>query len=304
MSSYLARRLLAFLPVLWATVTLAFLALRLTPGDPAETLFAEAQISREQLAANRAALGLDRPWLEQYVSFLRHLARGDLGASLFTSRRTTTTIIEQFGPTIELALAGLLVALAIGLTLGVLSATRPATFAESFARALTALSQSLPVAWTGLLGLWLTAGVFHLNASPLLALFLPALVLGFAVAGPIAGVTHASLVTQQNEMFIVAARARGVHGWPLLWHIARAALIPIVNMTALQAAFLFGGTVVTETVFARPGLGRLFVDSLLRQDFPVVQGLVLLIAGLYLLFNLAADLLSTALDPRLRAQFE
>jgi len=306
MPAYLLRRLLAFLPVLWAAVTLAFVALRLTPGDPAETLYAEAQISREQLAANRAALGLDRPLPEQYFQFLGQLMRGDLGASLFTGRPTTTTIFEQFGSTMELALAGLLAGLSIGLTLGTLrvSATRPAAWAETLADALTALSQSLPVAWTGLLSLWLTAGIFHLNASPLLALLLPALVLGFAIAGPIAQVTRASLVTLQNEAYIVAARARGVHGSALLWHILRVALIPIVNMTALQAAFLFGGTVVTETVFARPGLGRLLVDSLLRKDFPVVQGLVLLTAGLYLLFNLAADLIAAALDPRLRPQIQ
>ena len=304
MLTYLLRRLLAFLPVLWATVTLVFLALRLTPGDPTETLYAEAQISREQLAANRAALGLDRPLLEQYASFLSQLVRGDLGASLFTGRPATVTIFELFIPTAELALAGLAVAFSLGLALGILSATRPAAFVKPFASALTALSQSLPVAWTGLLSLWLTAGLFSLNASLLLELALPALVLGFAIAGPIAGVTRASLATLQNEMYIVAARARGVTGWPLLWHILRVALIPIVNMTALQAAFLFSGTVVTETVFARPGLGRLLVDSLLRKDFPVVQGLVLLIAGLYLSFNLAADLMAAALDPRLRARFQ
>ncbi len=304
MPAYVLRRLLTFLPVLWAAVTLAFVALRLTPGDPAETLYAEAQITREQLAANRAALGLDRPLPEQYLAFLGHLMRGDLGASLFTGRPTTTTILEQFGSTMELALAGLLAAIGLGLTLGITSATRPSGWAETLANTLTALSQSLPVAWTGLLGLWLTAGIFHLNASPLLALLLPALVLGFAVAGPIARVTRVSLVILQNEAYIVAARARGVHGSALLWHILRVALIPIVNMTALQAAFLFGGTVVTETVFARPGLGRLLVDSLLRKDFPVVQGLVLLTAGLYLLFNLAADLIAAALDPRLRPQIQ
>lgn len=293
---YFLRRLLTFLPVLWATVTLVFLALRLTPGDPTATLFAEAQLTPAQLAAHRAALGLDRPLVEQYFSFLSQMAHGDLGNSLFTTRPVTATIGEQLGSTVELALAGLTVALTLGLALGILSATRADSLTQGVANTLTALSQSLPVAWTGLLSLWLSAGVLHLKVS----LLLPGLVLGFATAGPIASVTRASLVTLQNEMFIVAARARGVHGSALLWHIARAALIPIVNITALQAAFLFGGAVVTETVFARPGLGRLLVDSLLRKDFPVVQGLGLFVAALYLTFNLAADLLAAALDPRLR----
>jgi peptide/nickel transport system permease protein len=125
--------------------------------------------------------------------------------------------------------------------------------------------------------------------------------LGFSTAGPIASVTRAGLVAVRDEKFMLAARARGVAGWHFLRHVLRATLVPVIHMTALQAAFLFGGTVVTETVFARAGLGRLLIDALLRKDLPVVQGLALVIAGLYLSFNLVADLLSAALDPRLRS---
>lgn len=302
MLKYLARRLLAFLPVLWAVVTVVFLALRLTPGDPDEAIFAEAHISREQLAANRAALGLDRPVWEQYLRFWENLLRGDLGASLFTSRPVTTTILEQAGATGQLGLAGLSVAVGLGLALGVAAAARPKALAATWPNVLIALSLSLPVAWIGLLSLWLTADLIPIRA-PFLRWVLPALVLGFSTAGPIASITRASLAAVRREPFMLAARARGVARWHLVQHVLRATLVPVIHMTALQAAFLFGGTVVTETVFARAGLGRLLVDALLRKDLPLVQGLALVIASLYLLFNLAADLLSAAVDPRLRSNF-
>jgi ABC-type dipeptide/oligopeptide/nickel transport system permease component len=304
MLTYLTRRLLAFIPVLWAVATLVFLGLRLTPGDPLQALYAEALIPQERLDAYRAELGLDRPLAEQYLTFMRNLLRGDLGASLLSGRPVTLSLLERAGPTAALALSGLAVALVIGLALGVLAATRPGAVSESLANTTIALSLSLPVAWTGLLGLWLAAHLFPLHAAPLLSLSLPALVLGFAAAGPIANVMRASLTATRRESHLLAARARGVSGWSLLRHALRAALVPVVNITALQAAFLFGGTVVTETVFARPGLGRLLVDALLRKDFPLVQGLVLVVAGLYLFFNLLADLCSAALDPRLRSQWQ
>ncbi len=385
MFQYLARRLLTFIPVLWATVTLAFLGLRLTPGDPTEALYAEALISREELAARRAAFGLDRPLPEQYLNFLGALLHGDLGESLFSGQPVITTILEQAGPTAQLALAGLITASALGFALGITSAstessnpitnrpskrperseaqskdaipsqrpignrilrlrpailrlslrmrgspvpereftTCPTNFAgcseaeglrvlvpfrdvltiQSGSNFLIALSQSLPVAWTGLLGLWLITSLFRLETPKLSSLLLPAFVVGFATAGPLAVVMRASVIAIGQEPYILAARARGLKpGWPMWKQILPVALVPVINLLALQAAFLFGGTVVTETVFARPGLGRLLVDSLLRKDFPVVQGLVLGIAALYLLFNLAADLTTAVLDPRLRSK--
>jgi ABC-type dipeptide/oligopeptide/nickel transport system permease component len=362
MFQHLARRLLTFIPVLWATVTLAFLGLRLTPGDPTEAVYAEALISREELAARRTALGLDRPLREQYLNFLGSLLQGDFGESLFSSRPVIITILEQAGPTAQLALTGLVIASVFGFVLGITSAStkssnpiiirpskhperseaqskdaipsqrpletrtlrlRPAVLRlslrmrgsprrvltpfrngltiQSGSNFLIALSQSLPVAWTGLLGLWIVTWVFKFDTLKLSSLLLPAFVVGFATAGPLAVVMRASVIAIRQEPYILAARARGLKpGWPMWKQILPVALVPVINLLALQAAFLFGGTVVTETVFARPGLGRLLVDSLLRKDFPVVQALVLGIAGLYLLFNLAADLTTAALDPRLR----
>jgi ABC-type dipeptide/oligopeptide/nickel transport system permease component len=282
------------------------LGLRLTPGDPTEALYAEALISREELAARRAALGLDRPLPEQYLNFLGALLHGDLGESLFSSRPVMTTILEQAGPTAQLALAGLITASVLGFALGITSASAKSSkpILQSGSNLVIALSQSLPVAWTGLLSLWIVTSIFKLETPKLSSLLLPALVVGFATAGPLAVVMRASVIAVRQEPYILAARARGLKpGWPMWKQILPVALVPVINLLALQAAFLFGGTVVTETVFARPGLGRLLVDSLLRKDFPVVQGLVLGIAGLYLLFNLAADLTTAALDPRLRSRF-
>jgi peptide/nickel transport system permease protein len=301
---YLTRRLLAFIPVLWAVVTLVFFGLRLTPGDPSETLYAQALISPEQLAANRAALGLDRPLRDQYIIFILDLLRGDLGHSLFTGQPVGAMIVERLWPTARLAIAGLAVGLGLGLAVGVTGAMRTDAVSAALSSLLTSLSLSLPVAWTGVLVLWAAARVLQFNTSSLLTLMLPALVLGFAISGPIAEVTRASLHDAQQQAYLLAARARGITGWRGLWHALRAALVPVVNVAALQAAFLFGGAVVTETVFARPGLGRLLVESILRKDFYVVQGLVLGVAALYLFFNLLADLAAAALDPRQRSEMQ
>ena len=304
MPAYLVRRLLAFVPVLWVVATAVFLALRLTPGDPAQNLFAEAQLSPEQMAAQRTALGLDRPLAEQYADYLTRLLRVDFGESLFTHRPVTLTIAEQSWPTLELAAGGMIVAVILGLSLGLGAALRPGTWVGHLAEAAIALSQALPVAWTGLLGLWLVTATLRIHASLVEFLLLPAMALGFAACGALAAATRASVLAVQAERHVLADRARGFAGWPLLRHTLRVALVPVTHLIALQAAFLFGGTVITETVFARPGLGRLLVDSLLRKDLPVVQGLVLFIAALYLAFNLAADLLAAALDPRLRSQWQ
>ncbi len=300
---YLARRLLAFIPVLWVAATVVFLALRLTPGDPAQSLYAEAQLTPEQVAAQRAALGLDRSLPIQYFAFLRDLARGELGQSFFTRRPVIRTIAEQSLPTLTLASSGLVAAVALGLALGIASALRPAHWLGRAAQAVIALSQAFPVAWTGLLGLWLVTGIWRVSAGVIVSLLLPALILGFSGCGALASATRASIVAVRAEPHVLADRARGLAGWSLLRHTLRVALVPVLHLIALQAAFLFGGTVITETVFARPGLGRLLIASLLRRDLPVVQGLVLFIAALYLTFNLAADLAAAVLDPRLRSEW-
>jgi len=290
----------------FVAVTLTFFALRLGGGDPTDSLMAQNLVTPEQLAAVRATLGLDQPLIVQYASFLAGLLRFDLGVSLFNSRPVVTVIAEQLGPTLRLASAGLLIAIVLGLALGILSAWSRNRLAADGARWVSSLATGLPVALTGILVILL------FSATPLgrlpgpglgwtRGLLLPALVLGFASAGAIARAVNTELSRSRAEPYMSAAAARGVrHGPRLLWHALRPALPLVISLCALQAAYLFAGTVVTETVFSRPGIGRLLVSSILQGDYPVAQGLVVLAALIYTLSQVMADLLALLVDPRLR----
>ncbi|MCJ7512737.1 MAG: ABC transporter permease [Anaerolineales bacterium] len=291
----------------FVAVTLTFFALRLGGGDPAANLMAQNLVSPEHLAAVRAALGLDQPLWVQYSSFLAGLVRGDLGVSLFNRRAVTTVIAEQLVPTLQLASASLLIAILLGLGLGILSAWSNNTLASRGAQLVGGLATGLPVALIGILAILL------FSLTPLAALpgggiqatrglLLPALVLGFAFAGAIARVVNTELRRSRAEPYMSAAAARGIGRSPrLLWHALRPALPLVISLCALQAAHLFAGTVVIETVFSRPGVGRLLVSSILQGDYPVAQGLVVLAAVIYTLSHMAADLLALVADPRLRS---
>jgi peptide/nickel transport system permease protein len=301
----IGRRFIEGLLTAWAAVSLTFFALRLIAGDPVASLLSQGLASPDQVENLRRSLGLDAPLLVQYFNFLGGFFRGDLGTSLFTGRPVGTVIAEQLPATAQLAFAGLGFALLIGLTLGVISAWKEETPLGQFASSLAGLATALPVAFTGILGLILYRQL--LAAIPLLGilkvrhLFLPALLLGFASAGAIARVVQAGLKETMKGPYILAARARGIeHGFRLLWHALRPALPPVVSLTALEAAFLFAGTVVTETVFSRPGLGRLLVTSILQGDYPIAQGLVVLAAIFYTTSHMLADILAFSIDPRLR----
>ncbi|HEY44425.1 MAG TPA: ABC transporter permease [Anaerolineae bacterium] len=289
----------------WTAVSLTFFALRLIAGDPIASLLSQGLASPDQVENLRRSLGLDAPLFVQYLNFLAGFFRGDLGTSLFTGRPVSTVIVEQLPATAQLAFAGLGFALLFGLTLGVISAWKEETPLGQFAASLAGLATALPVAFTGILGLILYRQL--LVVIPLLSvvkirrLFLPALLLGFASAGAIARVVQAGLKETMKGPYILAARARGIeHGFRLLWHALRPALPPVVSLTALEAAFLFAGTVVTETVFSRPGLGRLLVTSILQGDYPIAQGLVVLAAVFYTISHMLADILAFTIDPRLR----
>jgi peptide/nickel transport system permease protein len=302
------RRILQGLLTAWAAVSFTFFALRVAGGDPIANLLAQGLATAEQATSLRHALGLDRPLLTQYLHFLGGLIRGDLGASLYTSRAVSTIIGEQVPPTAALASAGLLVALAVGFILGVTAAWSRRPLIGGAAGILSSLALTLPVAVTGVLSILALGLAFRaipganlLNDLERLAL--PAVVLGFASCGGIARLVQAGLAESLERPYILAAKARGLPvGGRLLWHALRPTLPPVVSLTALEASFLFAGTVVTETVFSRPGLGRLLVSSILRGDFPVAQGIVVLAALLYTGGHILADLLALAIDPRLRRQ--
>jgi peptide/nickel transport system permease protein len=305
-ASALLRRTLEGLLTAWAAVSVAFFSLRLGAGDPINSLLAQGLATKEQAQALSHELGLDAPLLLQYVRFLGGLLRGDLGKSLYTGRNVGTVIAEQLGYTLQLALVGFLLALLIGFALGLLAALRDRTNAGLFAEGVAGLAMALPVTFTGILAILvfglagnLLTGIW--GAGSLQRLALPGLVLGFASSGPIARATHAGLRQSLQAPYTLAARARGLgHGWRFLWNTLRPTLPPILAMAGLQAGFLLAGTVVTETIFSRPGLGRLLISSILQGDYSLAQGVVVLAALFYSATHLLADILSMVADVRLR----
>lgn len=305
MLRYIGRRLAAAVPTLWAVTTVVFFLMRVLPGDPAEVLLAEAGASAEAIAALRTQMGLDQPLLVQYWRFLLQLGRGDLGRSLTTGRPVLRIIAEQLPATLELALSAMAVALIVGLGLGVAAALRRDSWVDRLCMVAAVAGSSLPVFWSGLLLIllfsitlrWLPAS----GSGGFRYLLMPATVLGMATAGSIARQARSSVLEALNEEYVTVARAKGLRERAVvLRHVLRNALIPVVTVIGLRFAFLLGGAVVTETVFARRGLGRLVVDAILWKDFPVVQGVVLLVAGIYVLVNLVVDVSYALLDPRIR----
>ena len=302
---FLIRRLTSIILVLWAAATLSFLAIHLLPGDPATQILVRAGASQQAIAVRRAQIGWDRPLTEQYARFMWKVARLDLGESWITGRRVTQMLSEAALPTLELALAAMLVAILVGAGLGTLSASFRGTWVDSTGMILALLGVSTPVAWSGLLALMVLSAVLSWLPSSgggdALQLTWPAIVLGLASAGAIARLTRAGLLDVLTEPYIIVARSKGLPDWLILArHVWPMALPPVLAVIALQFGFLLGGAAVTEAVFARQGLGRLVVEAVLSQDLPVVQGVVLLSATAYSLVNLAADALQWLLDPRVR----
>lgn len=304
---YVGQRLAQAAFVLWLAATLAFAAMQLTPGDPAQALLAASGATPAEVAERRTQLGLDDPLLVQYARYLMDLARGDLGQSWLHGRSVGRMILEQLLPTATLAVAATAVGVLLGLTLGVLAALRRFTWLDTAATTVAVLSLSTPTYWSGILAIllfslqlrWLPAT----GEGDLRHLILPALVLGFALSGSIARMVRARVVEVMEEPFVLAARARGLSSWRVFFiHVLRSALSPALTVVALQFGFLLGGAVVTESVFARRGLGKLAVEAILWQDLPVVRGVVVFGALAYVLSNLAADMAQAWLDPRLREE--
>jgi peptide/nickel transport system permease protein len=305
MLRYIGQRLIRSIPVLWGVATLVFVIMRLLPGDPAALMLSEGGASSESIAALRDNLGLDDPLLVQYGRYLFSLARGDLGTSLFTHRPVVVVIAEQLPSTAELALAAMIVATFLGTVLGVVAATRPGTGLDALAMTFSVTGLSIPIFWSALLLIWLLS--LQLNWLPatgqgkLVHLVMPAMVLGFAASGAIARLVRARLLEVLNQDYITTARAKGLRERTLLLrHALKNAFVPVITVIGLQFSFLLGGTVVTETIFSRPGIGRLVVNAILWKDFPVVQGIVLLAALVYTLVNLSVDVAYAYLDPRIR----
>lgn len=304
---YVGRRLLQAAFVLWLAATLAFVALQLTPGDPAQVLLAASGATPDQIASLREQLRLDEPLPVQYLHYIGDLIRGDLGQSWLHRRAVGQMIWEQLPATIELAASSMVIGLVAGIGLGVLAALRRSTWLDTLVTTVATISFSTPTYWSGLLAIllfsltlsWLPPG----GTGGVRYLILPAVILGLSLSGSIARLVRARVAEVIEQPFVVAARARGLPAWRILFlHVLRPALGPAIAVAALQFGFLLSGAVVTESVFARRGLGRLALEAILTKDIPVVRGIVLVSAVAYVLVNLVADLILAWLDPRLQLQ--
>jgi ABC-type dipeptide/oligopeptide/nickel transport system permease component len=301
---FLVRRLLLTIPVLLGVATLVFSLIHLIPGDPALAILGETA-SQEDVTALRQRLGLDRPLLEQYVGFLRGAARGELGASLRTNQPVAEAIRERLPATFELAIAAMIVSIGFSIPLGIIAAVKRGTAVDHSATTLSLLGISIPNFWLGpLLAIVFAIELGWLPVSgrgTLANLVLPAVSLGAALAAILARMTRATLLEELREPYVQAARARGASRTrAVLRHAFRNSLIPVVTLIGLQFGAVLTGAVITETIFAWPGIGRLLIQSIGFRDYPLVQGCILLIAFTYVAMNLLTDLLYGVLDPRIR----
>jgi ABC-type dipeptide/oligopeptide/nickel transport system permease component len=291
---------------LLGVATLVFSLVHLVPGDPVQAMLGESA-SPQDVAEMRVRLGLDRPLLVQYVAFLRGLGTANLGTSLRTNQPVTTAIAERLPATFELALAAMLVATAIAIPLGVIAAVRAGTSIDHAATTLALIGISIPNFWLGpLLAIVFSVSLGWLPVSgrgTAAHLILPAITLGAPLAAVLARMTRASVIEELRELYVLAARARGVSRTrAVLRHAFRNSLIPIVTVLGLQFGAVLTGAVITETIFAWPGVGRLLIQSISFRDYPLVQGCILLIAVTYVAMNLVTDLIYGLLDPRIRLE--
>jgi peptide/nickel transport system permease protein len=312
MLSYVLRRLTGMLVVMAVVATMVFIIVRVVPGDPAAIMLGPDATAAD-ITALRLKLGLDEPLFVQFGQFLFDLVRGDLGRSIFLDRPVTQALAERAEPTLLLTLMAILVAVAIGIPAGVISAVNRGRFLDQATSSLAMLAASMPSFWLGLLfiqffsvklGWFPVAGYGPPGASffeRVGHLVLPAFVLGLISSALITRFTRASMLDVLGEDYVRTGRAKGLsEGVVILKHAFRNALIPILTVVGLTMALLLGGAVVTETMFGLPGVGNLVVSAVLRRDYPVIQGALIVIAGVYVLVNLLIDLAYLLVDPRVR----
>ncbi len=304
---YVGRRLLAVVPVLFGVTLAVFSMLFLVPGDPVKIMLAEFVTTPEQVAQMRAQLHLDEPVLQQYGRFVGNALRGDLGTSIRSRRPVAAEIGENLGSTGQLALASLVVAIALGVPLGLVAALGRNSWIDVAAMGVALLGVAMPSFWLGFLLIFVFS--LHLGWLPatgggdLPHLVMPAVALGTIASAIIARLTRSSMLEVLGQDYVRTARAKGLGGWAVVVrHALRNALIPVVTVFGLQFGNLLAGAVIVETVFSRPGLGRLIVGAILSKDFPLVQGTVLFVATAYVLINVLVDVAYAYVDPRIRIE--
>jgi ABC-type dipeptide/oligopeptide/nickel transport system permease component len=298
-------RLAGAILTLLITWTVVFGAMRLVPGDPVLLMLQGTPISDAAMDAARAQLGLDRPLPVQYVRFLAGAARGDLGDSFRSRQPVTQLIAAEFPYTLQLAIGGFVIGLLLGGTLGVIAGVWPNGWIDTVCMTLALAGLSLPSFWIGMILIQVFAtqlGWVPVLGTGIDALILPSVSLGLFLAGGLARLARNSLIEVMAQDYIRTAHAKGLTALRVVAkHAMRNAVIPPLTLLGIQFALLIGGAVVTETVFARPGIGRLLVRAVLEKDFPVVQGVVLLTTAAYVLINLLIDVAYGIIDPRVQA---
>jgi peptide/nickel transport system permease protein len=312
MGSYILRRVLVTIPVMAIVALFVFSLLYIAPGDPAAVIAGD-QASPADVERIRQSLGLDRPFLVQFGSWVWHILHGDLGTSIFTSLPVTELIAQRVEPTLSLMMITLVLTLLIAVPMGVLAAWKAGTWVDRTIMTFAVFGFSLPVFVVG----YVLAYVFALELewvpvqgyTPLSEgflpwlenLILPSIALGCVYIALIARITRAAMLEVLQQDYIRTARAKGMGQRSILFiHALKNAAVPIITVIGIGIALLIGGAVVTESVFAIPGLGRLTIDAILRRDYPVIQGIVLLFSFLYVLVNLLVDVAYTLVDPRIR----
>lgn len=312
MLSYLLRRVAATIPVMAIVALFVFSLLYIAPGDPA-AIIAGDQATPADVERIREGLGLDRPFLIRFGEWFWHVLNGDLGVSIFTNLPVTRMIAQRVEPTVSLMLLTLVLSISIAVPMGVLAAWNHGTWIDRIIMVFAVFGFSVPVFVVG----YLLAYVFALQLDwfpvqgytpiangigPWLSnLVLPAVALGGVYIALIARITRATMLEVLSQDYVRTAKAKGVGSRTILFlHALKNAAVPIITVIGIGVALLIGGSVVTESVFAIPGLGRLVVDAILRRDYPVIQGVVLLFSFMYVLVNLGVDLLYTVFDPRIR----
>jgi ABC-type dipeptide/oligopeptide/nickel transport system permease component len=307
-STYIWSRLAVTVPVLVLVSGLVFFIMNLLPGDPAMLILqGQAASTPEQIDKLREQLNLDDPAIVRYGRFVAGAVRGDLGTSVQYKRPVTDVILERLPSTIQLAAAAMVVATVLGFSLGVLAALKHNTWVDTAAMIFSVLGLTMPIFYIGLLFILIFAvrlGWFPIiGGSTWERLVLPAVTLGFVLSGIIARLVRASLLEVLRQDYITTARAKGLRGRVVLWrHAIRNTLIPIVTILGLQIGGLLSGSVIIETVFDRPGVGRLAVEAITWKDFPLAQGTILFTATFYVLINLLVDISYAWFDPRIRYQ--
>ncbi|HMN15048.1 MAG TPA: ABC transporter permease [Bellilinea sp.] len=305
MLRYISRRLIASLFTLVIISVVIFLMLRLLPGDPAR-LFAGDMATGAEVEHVRVQLGLDKPITEQYVVFVKDLFKGDLGTSMRTQEPVLEDICARFPATMKLAFIAILLACVIGIPAGILAALKPYSIFDTLASVGTLVGVAMPVYWFGLMMIvlfavklrWLPAAG---NTDGIKSVILPAVTLAFFSMALITRMTRASMLEVLTQEYVITAREKGLKESTVIFrHVFRNAMIPVITVVGLQFGGMLGGSILTETIFAWPGLGRLLTESLAARDYPMVQGLVLIFASLVILVNLGVDILYSFIDPRIR----